>query len=146
MPHRSARTGDGGGGATGTTGWCGGMRRSSAAGESAPTPAKKTPPAAFQRFRYARRIGIFSASSTSVATNPSVRRPTRSSPVPATRRLRTHWVWPRGATRNRSPSTVRRLTGVVRHSPVVRPRTRSSRDPHTLTPARVSSATVGLNT
>ena len=44
------------------------------------------------------------------------------------------------------PSRVSRLTGVVRHSPLVRPRTRSSREPHTLTPARVRRATDGLNT
>ena len=40
---------------------------------------------------------------------------------------------------------MRRFTGVALHSPVLRPRTRSSRDPHTLSPARVSAATRGLN-
>jgi Cation transporter/ATPase, N-terminus len=48
------------------------------------------------------------------------------------------------ATKYRWSSNVSRLTGVARHSPLVRPRTRSSRDPHTLTPARVSTATAGL--
>ena len=35
---------------------------------------------------------------------------------------------------------------MVLHWPLVRPRTCSSRDPHTLTPARVSAATMGLKT
>ena len=38
-----------------------------------------------------------------------------------------------------APSWSSRLTGVVRHSPLVRPRTRSSREPHTLMPSRVSA-------
>ena len=43
------------------------------------------------------------------------------------------------------PSTVSGLTGVVRHSPLLRPRTASTRDPMTLIPARVSAPTVVLN-
>ncbi|HXT94427.1 MAG TPA: nitroreductase/quinone reductase family protein, partial [Trebonia sp.] len=55
---------------------------------------------------------------TSVALNRSVLRPMCSSPVPTARRLRTHWVLPRGATRYLVPSARRSgLTGVVRHSP-----------------------------
>src|ERR1022692_2500155 len=75
-----------------------------------------------------------------------MRRPTRNSPAPATRRFRTHCVSPRGATRQCSPAKVSRLTGVALHSPLLRPRTRSSRDPHTLMPARVSAATARLKT
>ena len=59
----------------------------------------------------------------------STRRPMRSSPLPAARMLRTHWVLPRGATRYRVPSTRSGLTGVVRHSPDLRPLTARTRDP-----------------
>src|SRR2546430_372956 len=38
------------------------------------------------------------------------------------------------------------LPGGVLHSPLLRPRTRSSREPQTLTPARVNNATMGLKT
>jgi hypothetical protein len=41
---------------------------------------------------------------------------------------------------------VSRFTGVVRHSPLLRPRTASTREPMMLIPARVSVATVLLNT
>ena len=53
------------------------------------------------------------------------------------RRFFTHCVMPRGATRYCVPSIVSRFTGVLRHSPLVRPRTRSSRDPQTLMPSFV---------
>ena len=39
-----------------------------------------------------------------------------------------------------------RFTGVARHSPLFRPRTRSSRDPATLMPSRVNAATAPLKT
>jgi len=55
-------------------------------------------------------------------------------------------VVPRGATRYRPESSTRRLTGVARHSPVDRPRTRSSRLPITLTPRRVRRRTTRLKT
>ena len=51
-----------------------------------------------------------------------------------------HWTWPRGATRYCRPSTVSRLTGVVRHSPLLRPRTARTREPQTLRPRRVIQA------
>jgi len=47
----------------------------------------------------------------------------------AARLLRTHWVFPRGATRYRSPSKFSGFTGVVRHSPDLRPRTARIREP-----------------
>ena len=37
------------------------------------------------------------------------------------------------------------MTGVRRHSPLLRPRTASTREPHTLKPRRVSQVTVRLN-
>src|SRR5438045_9460248 len=76
----------------------------------------------------------------------SVFRPSWSSPPPALRMFLTHWVSPRGATRYRCPSKVRRLTGTDRHSPEVRPRTRSTREPTTLMPSRVRPALIGLKT
>ena len=41
---------------------------------------------------------------------------------------------------------VSRFTGVERHSPLVRPLTRSSREPITLTPSKVSRRTARLKT
>ena len=70
-----------------------------------------------------------SSAGSSVAVNFSTRRPTRNSPPPATRMLRTHCVFPRGEIRYRSPSRVSGFTGVVRHSPDLRPRTASTREP-----------------
>jgi hypothetical protein len=58
--------------------------------------------------------------------------------------FRTHCVVPRGATRYVCLPTVSRLTGVERHCPLDRPRTRRTRDPMTLTPARVSHPTSWL--
>ena len=89
-------------------------------------------------------IAGFSSSGSSCALKSWARRPTSRRPAPLARRLRTQWVCPRAATRYRVPSTVNRLTGVRRGSPLLRPRTSSTRDPATLTPARVSSATAGL--
>ena len=45
-----------------------------------------------------------------------------------------------------SPSNVSRFTGVRRGAPDVRPRTSSTRAPHTPMPSRVSPATSRLNT
>src|SRR4051794_29923828 len=60
--------------------------------------------------------------------------------------LRTHWVLPRGATRYRCPSKASRLTGVLRHSPLFRPFTSSTREPAMLIPVRVAPATSLLKT
>jgi hypothetical protein len=76
----------------------------------------------------------------------SCRRPSRSSPSPAARRLRTHCVCLRGATRYLLPPNVKTLTGVRRGSPVFRPRTSRMREPQTLSPPCVSAATTLLKT
>jgi hypothetical protein len=55
-------------------------------------------------------------------------------------------VWPRGATRYLARSSASRFTGVRRGSPLLRPRTSKTREPHTLIPTRVKPAISRLKT
>ncbi|RAN28975.1 hypothetical protein A3800_30975 [Streptomyces badius] len=90
-------------------------------------------------------IRVFSASSgISTAVKRLTFRPSRSSPPPATRMLRTHWEWPRAETRYRSPSKVWVLTGMRCIWPLLRPRTDSSAEPIRLKPCRASQPTTLL--
>ncbi len=79
-----------------------------------------------QTRRYSRRMAGLSASVTSSARNTH---PTPSAVHPSeTRRLRTHCVCPRGDEESLA-AEAQRVDRVVRHSPLVRPRTASTRLP-----------------
>jgi len=120
----------------------GAILASSSADDVAVTPAQKIPTSIAQRSRWARRIalvGVGQFVDDAWLRLPAELELTGSGDADVAHPL----GLPGPPPGNASPST-RRLTGRLRHCPVARPRTRRTREPRTLRPNRVRSATKRL--